>query len=177
MGQLPKERVTVSQPFSKVGIDFAGPFKCKCVNHRVVKFYNVYVAIFVCFSTHAVHLEIICDLTSKVFINLLRRFIARRGIPTDIFSNNGTNFLSANKWFQVKSDDIKRFSVSKNFIWHFIPPRTLHHGGLWEAAVKSAKHHLVCVTNGQILNYEEYLTIFINIECIMNSHLLCYGIV
>ncbi|GBM67992.1 hypothetical protein AVEN_218847-1 [Araneus ventricosus] len=105
MASLPRERVTVSSPFSNTGIDLCGPFYIKYKNQRKGIFNKVYVAIFVCFSTRAVHLEILTDLTSDALIATLKRFFARRGICTTIFSDNATNFVDANsklrKFYQL----------------------------------------------------------------------------
>lgn len=174
MGQLPADRITICRPFSKIGVDFAGPFQCKCTKHRTVKYYNIYLSVFICFVTRAVHLEIVSDLSSKAFLDALQRFCARRGLPTDIYSDNGTNFVGVYNLYCSNTKDFDSFSVQQGFHWHFIPPRAPHHGGLWESAVRLAKYHLMRVLNGQVLNMEEYSTVFANIECILNSRPLCY---
>jgi len=53
--------------------------------------------------------------------------------------------------------------------WHFIPPRSPHFGGLWEASVKSLKTHLYCVLGNACLTHEELNTIIIKIEAVLNS--------
>ena len=52
---------------------------------------------FVCMAVKAVHLELVTKLTTEVFIATFRRFIARRGCPTDVFSDHGTNFVGADR--------------------------------------------------------------------------------
>ncbi|XP_063994038.1 uncharacterized protein LOC135171437 [Diachasmimorpha longicaudata] len=52
--------------------------------------------------------------------------------------------------------------------WHFIPPRAPHVGGLWEACVKSFKHHLYRITDC-LVTFEEFNTLVIEIESILNS--------
>lgn len=80
MGQLPSARVSINGPFFIVGTDLAGPFLMKCTRHRSVKFIKMYVAIFVCFCTRAVHLDILSELSTESFIFTFRRFISRRGL-------------------------------------------------------------------------------------------------
>lgn len=64
ISDLPVERVTPRSPFQIIGIDFTGAFKTKCSYHRMVKYVKTYEAIFVCFSTRAVHIELIPSLST-----------------------------------------------------------------------------------------------------------------
>ncbi len=174
MGDLPMDRISISRPFSIVGVDFTGHFMCKCVKHRSVKYSKIYAAIFVCFSTRAVHIEVVSDLTTEAFFNTLKRFTARRGLPSTIYSDNGLNFVGTSNFFLANQSELMKYAHSENFAWKFIPPRTPHCGGLWESAVKSAKYHLKRVTREQPLDFEEYATLFAQIEAILNSRPLSY---
>lgn len=97
MGDLPKERVTMfSRPFTTTGVDYAGPYQIRESRRRGRIHVNKgYVAVFVCFSTKAVHLEMVTSLTTEAFLAALSRFTARRGLCTQLFSDNGTNFIGA----------------------------------------------------------------------------------
>ena len=64
MADLPIQRVTASRPFTHSGIDYAGPILLKEGKRRNARLHKAYIAVFVCFSTRAVHLEIVTDLTS-----------------------------------------------------------------------------------------------------------------
>ena len=96
MGQLPLDRVQPSRPFSITGVDYAGPFSIIKKNQRSIHSLKAYVAIFICFATRAIHIEVVFDLTSEAFLAALKRFIARRGTCAKMFSDNGTNFVGAN---------------------------------------------------------------------------------
>ncbi len=95
MGQLLPERLQPTVPFTYVGIDYTGPLWTKRGNPRKPTLVKVYVCIFVCLSTKAVHIEISSDLTTEAFLAALTRFVARRGVPKTILSDNGTNFVGA----------------------------------------------------------------------------------
>ncbi|XP_012542665.2 uncharacterized protein LOC105840305 [Monomorium pharaonis] len=178
MGNLPESRVNADRPFTVVGIDYAGPFLVKdgkLLNRKLVK---CYLCIFVCFSTRAVHLEVVGDLTSDSFLNSLKRFVSRRGICKHIYSDNATNFVGAkNELGEVLNllNQIDRDSKFVNFLsqnliqWHFIPPRAPNFGGLWEAAVKSAKYHIKRIVGEAHLTFEDLYTVITQIEAIMNS--------
>ncbi|XP_046145382.1 uncharacterized protein LOC123988673 [Osmia bicornis bicornis] len=53
--------------------------------------------------------------------------------------------------------------------WKFIPPNSPHYGGLWEAGVKSVKHHLKRVIGDRPLTFEEFSTVLVEIEACLNS--------
>lgn len=156
MSQLPSDRVTPSKPFFTPGVDLAGPMWAKCVGHRSTVKFKIYAAIFVCFATKAVHIEVVSALSSECFLETLQRFISCCGIPKVIWSDHGTNFVGVQNYIKVLTE----LSAKKSIAWKFIPPQALHHGGLREAAVKSAKFHLVRAIGVQPLSFEEYCTFF-----------------
>ena len=96
-GQLPPERINPGAVFQRVGVDYAGPFNVKYGSFRKPTIVKAYVCLFVSLTIKAVHLEVVSDLTSEAFIAALRRFISRRGLPTLIWSDHGTNFVGANR--------------------------------------------------------------------------------
>ena len=77
MGDLPVARVVPSRTFSESGLDFVGPFMAKERNGRGKRSFKAYIAIFICFTTGAIHLEVVSDLSSMAFIAALKRFISR----------------------------------------------------------------------------------------------------
>ncbi|GBM69963.1 hypothetical protein AVEN_210613-1 [Araneus ventricosus] len=138
-----------------------------------------YICVFVCFKTKAVHIEIVRDLTSEAFIAALKGFIGRRGKPAEIYSDCGTNFIAAVRELKrvvaslTKDELVNKFFADESIRWKFNPPAAPHFGGLWEATIKSAKLHLKRTIGKQILTYEEFLTLIIQIEACLNSLPLC----
>ncbi|XP_055632367.1 uncharacterized protein LOC129772873 [Toxorhynchites rutilus septentrionalis] len=129
-------------------------------------------------STKAVHLELVGDLTTAAFLAALRRFISRRGLPAEIHSDNGLNFQGASNHLRELYDllrdptttiEITHETSQRGIIWKFIPPRSPNFGGLWEAAVKSAKRSLIRVLGQRQLSFEDMTTILTQIEAVMNS--------
>jgi hypothetical protein len=68
---------------------------------------------------------------------------------------------------------VQDYLTSEGCTWRFIPPHGPHHGGLWEAAVKSMKHHLRRTLGSQVATYEELYTLLTEIEACLNSRPLC----
>lgn len=178
MADLPTSRVSPTRPFSTCGVDYCGPLfvKSPVRKHGPRK---VNIAIFVCFSTRAVHIELVSDLTTSTFLAALRRFIARRGKIVEIHSDNGTAFKGASHALHRVYEMLKRNEDDRNKIfnwcanneirWKFIPPRAPHFGGLWEAAVKSAKTHLLKELRNITIAYEDLLTLLAQVEMCLNS--------
>lgn len=180
MGQLPVARVTPARPFLNSGRDYAGPVNIKTWKGRAARCYKGYIAIFVCLATSAVHIELVTDYTTEAFIAAFKRFTGRRGICATLQSDCGTNFIGADKELRRRfietSEELRNLAhllANDGTKWLFNPPSAPHFGGKWEAAVKSAKYHLVRVIGDTLLTFEELTTILIQIEAVLNSQLLC----
>ncbi|XP_018401614.1 PREDICTED: uncharacterized protein LOC108778819 [Cyphomyrmex costatus] len=176
MGNLPRSRVTPSRPFSHTGVDFAGPILLRTSKGRGHKAYKGFLAVFVCFSSRAVHLEVVSDYTTEAFLAAFRRFTARRGLCQVVYSDCGTNFVGADAQLRALFDASSQTAhqiigklSTEGIRWHFNPPAAPHFGGLWEAAVKSVKHHLRRVIGEITLTYEEMATFLAEVEACLNS--------
>lgn len=176
MAPLPAVRVTPSRPFTYSGVDYAGPFPVRTTKGRGNKSTKGYVAVFVCMVTRAVHLEVVSDYSSETFLAAFDRFVARRGLCHTIYSDNGTSFRSADTELQHMFKQASEFSTevaaslaNQGAKWLYNPPKTPHFGGLWEAAVKSFKHHLKRVLGDAKLTFEEFSTLAARIEACLNS--------
>ena len=97
-GLLPPERTEGSSPFEVVGVDFAGPIKYRKSSRAEGK---AYLALYACSLTRALYLEVLPNLETTTFMASLKRFIARRGRPSVIFSDNGKTFVGAAKLIKV----------------------------------------------------------------------------
>lgn len=181
MAPLPSPRVQPSFPFTHSGVDFAGPLLVKASSVRGKVTYKGYIAIFVCFCTKAIHVELAGDLTTPTFLAVLKRFLARRNSCTDIYSDNGTTFVGATKqlkaqeqfWRKSVDVEILPYLTNRGISWHFIPPAAPEFGGLWEAGVKSIKYHLRRVCGERKYTFEQWATVLTEIEGILNSRPLC----
>lgn len=176
MSNLPDNRLKPNFPFMTTDIDYAGPFFILNKPGRGSKLVKCYLAVFVCFCTKAVHLEIITNLTTESFLACLKRFTSRRGIPERIYSDNGSTFVGAShelcdlgQFLHKHRDCIIDCTSDQKIQLVFIPPYSPNFGGLWEAAVKSSKHHIKRVLINNNATYEEFNTLIIQVEGILNS--------
>ncbi|XP_071580460.1 uncharacterized protein [Temnothorax nylanderi] len=124
----------------------------------------------------AVHLEAVSDYTTEAFLAAFRRFTSRRGLCAEVFPDCDTNFVGTDRVlrevFRAASPDGRRIAnaaTAEGIKWHFNPPAAPHFGGLWEAAVKSTKHHLRRVIGETTLTFEELSTFLAQVEAWLNS--------
>lgn len=177
MGNLPGDRVSAEFPFCKTGVDYAGPVYLKQRQRKAAPVKG-YIAVFICMVTKAFHIELVSDLSTSAFVAALQRFVSRRGNVSDIYSDNGTNFVGAERELRELRElfinehcnrAIQDFCRPREINFHFIPPRAPNFGGLWEAGVKSVKTHLKRVLGESRVTYEEMNTLLVQIEGILNS--------
>ena len=171
MSDLPPERVTPGKPpFSYVGVDYFGPFLVK-QGRSVVKRYG---CLFTCLTIRAVHIEIAHSLDTSSFINALQRFICRRNQPVMIRSDNGSNFVGAERelstalqqWNQTR---IAEFLRQREIVWKFNTPTASHMGGVWERMIRSVRKVLASVVKEQPMTDEVLLTVMCEAEATVNS--------
>lgn len=169
MANLPASRTTPAHSFEVCGVDYAGPVLLRNKLGRAPTLYKAWIAVFVCYVTRAVHLELVSDATAEAFIAALRRMVSRRGMIREMHSDNGGNFVKANKEIRKLFDGRVHYEREFGLKWNFTPPSAPHYGGMFEAAVKSMKHHLKRVIEDRTLTFEEYATVLCQVEACLNS--------
>jgi len=157
--------------FAKTGLDFAGPFEIKVGRARVRP--KVYILLFTCLQTRAVHLEVTDAMDSNAVMNALSRFIDLRGMPTDIFSDNWKTFVSEDKelesWVRNLNDQFLITQTKANVKWTFTPPKGPHHGGIYEIMVKATKRCLKSLCHYPDLTMDEFRTFVSRVTCLLNG--------
>nr|XP_049706201.1 uncharacterized protein LOC126056614 isoform X3 [Helicoverpa armigera] len=173
MGQLPESRTKLEFPFLHCSVDYAGPIMIANRKGRGCQLIKSYLSIFVCLATRAVHLELVTDLTKEGYMAALNRFVARRGKPQSITSDNGTNFVGTcnelHRFLQDSSSQISSAVAQEGIEFLFIPSYTPHFNGMAESAVRSTKYHLRRLLQLTHFTYEEMHTCLTQVEAILNS--------
>ncbi|XP_071094883.1 uncharacterized protein [Haliotis cracherodii] len=172
MANLPEDRVTPGKPpFVHTGVDCFGPFLIKRGRSEVKR----YGCIFTCLTTRAIHLEKLDSMDTDSFINALRRFEARRGVPDIVRSDNGTNFRGAQNELREairawNHHEIQEHMLQKEIQWMFNPPSASHMGGVWERQIRTVRKVLNALLYQQHGLHDEGLsTLFCEVEAIVNS--------
>lgn len=176
MADLPSFRTESAKPFAFVGCDYAGFFQLKTSVRRNAPLTKAYIALFVCLTTKALHLEVVCDLSTAEFIMAFENFISRRGIPQMLYTDNGTNFIGGAKEIKTFFDQmfeqnnaLTRLLAINNIEFNRIPARASHMGGIWERAVGSVKYHLRRILKDTKLNARQFDNVLKKIEACLNS--------
>ncbi|XP_070511633.1 uncharacterized protein [Cardiocondyla obscurior] len=165
---LPSDRVRDAKIFEIVGVDLAGPLILKGGDKG-------WICIFTCAVYRAIHLELVSSLSTHGFLEGLRRFIARRGRPKDIYCYNGTNFKgAANMFKQIEWEKVMANNLVFPMQWHFNPPSAPWWGGWWERLIRIVKNLLRKMLGKASLSYETMYTFLCDVEAIINSRPLTY---
>ena len=113
-------------PFTFTGLDFAGPLYVRSEKEngsaQCQETNKVFVCLFTCASTRAVHLELTQGLSVQSFLMAFRRFASRRGLPSMLISDNAKTFRSASKEIQAlsRSQDVLSRLANNRITWTFI---------------------------------------------------------
>jgi hypothetical protein len=171
MADLPADRVTPGDPaFTFVGVDYFGPYLVRRGRGTEKR----YGCLFTCLVTRGIHIEVVFSLETSSFINALNRFMARRGTPKLMRSDNATTFVGAErelreeitKWNEKKIQD--RLNDA-GIEWRFNTPLASNHGGCWKRQIRTVRKVLAGLTRQQILTDETLSTLLCIAESIVNN--------
>ena len=158
---LPRDRVTEARLFQVSAFDFAGPvFSVDSPKQKL------YILLFTCSVTRAVHLELTESMTVNDFVLAFRRFAARRGIPSVVYCDSFRTFKAADTVLQKCFGRLApRFKYST--------PMAPWHGGQFEM-VRSVKSALKKSLGQRYLTKVELVTVLSEIEVCVNSRPLTF---
>ncbi|KAJ0171072.1 hypothetical protein K1T71_013271 [Dendrolimus kikuchii] len=170
-GSLPAARLAHhSRPFTFTGVDYFGPLEVTVGRHREKR----YVALFTCMTSRALHLEVVASLSADSAINALRRFIARRGVPTELWSDNATCFRSADRELAEAGRAVEEEASRRQIAWRFLPPAAPFMAGAWERMVRTVKEALRVTLREQRPSDETLATLLAEVEATVNSRPLTH---
>ncbi|KAM9771400.1 uncharacterized protein ACBT44_004334 isoform 1-T1 [Syngnathus typhle] len=175
MADLPTARLQLHKPaFHATGMDCFGPMLVK-VGRRHEKRWGL---IFKCLTTRAVHLDLIRNMDTDAFLMALRRFIARRGTPSELWSDHGTNFKGGEKElreaFTSMCPTLQSQLAPRKIKFNFNPPAAPHFGGVWEREVRAVKSALRTCLGTEPIHEDVLSTVLLEVEAILNSKPLGY---
>ena len=170
---LPLDRIREANPFEVTGVDFAGPVY---IHDTQKQWQKVYICLFTCAVTRAVHLELVPNLLTPTFILTLRKFFARRGTSSVIYSDNAKTFKKADRYLQALKQDrnVSDYLTGQKIEWRFSPGLAPWWGGWWERMVRTTKEMLRKTIGRSTLTFLQLETVLLEIEATVNSRPLTY---
>ncbi|KHJ96484.1 integrase core domain protein [Oesophagostomum dentatum] len=169
---LPSERATRNRPFQNIGLDYFGPLIIRSERNDKKK---IWVCLFTCMVTRAVHLETVLDNSTIEFLSAFRRFIAKRGAPNLVISDNAPTFKLGSEVLQnelpkqERNPNLDSIRIRENIKWKFITPFSPWQGGFYERLVGSVKNALKKATGKAILTLRNFETVLAEVEAVLNT--------
>ena len=154
-------------------MDHTGHFYCRNAFGNRIK---LYICLFVCATTQAVHLEVVDNLSTSIFLLCLRRLAATKGIPSLILSDNHKTFISGEKFLLDLQEDeeVQEYLCDHRIQWKHQTPRFPWMGGHFERLVRTIKTCLLSAIAGKLYNQEEFTTVVKEVEKTVNTRPFTY---
>ena len=164
---LPKVRITNPTPFSVCGVDFTGALYVR--EGKTER--KIYICLFTCATTRAVHLEIVLDMTVESFMLAFRKFASRRSLPRRMISDNASTYLAAADELQqlLDSTTLKQALEYHGVTWQFIPKRAPWYGGFWERLIGLTKQALKKTLGRTFVTLPVLEAVVVEIEASLND--------
>ena len=190
---LPLDRIREAEPFEIIGVDYAGPLyvwedflqgpetrkpkedKVKKKKNKRLRMRKVYILLFTCAVTRAVHIELVPDQTAHTFVLALRNLFADRRTSSVIYSDNAKTFYKVNKYLRSlrRNPEVFDFLAKNKVKWKFSANLAPWWGGFWEWMVRTTKLHIKKVLGRSFLNFFQLQTLLKEICNVVNSRPLC----
>ena len=110
-----------------MGVDFTGAIYVRTEGQEA----KVYICLFTCANSPAIHLEVVNDLSQESFLLAFRRFVSRRSLLVTMISDNASTYLSAASEIEqlIKSTTVQTTLQNRGRTRQFIPKRAPWYGG------------------------------------------------
>ena len=170
---LPLSRVKLSVPFAHTGVDYTGHYYIRNDQGDRLK---VYILIFSCFNTRAIHLECVNSMSTSEFILAFVRFVNRFGIPNTVYSDNAKSFLQAGGIIQnlMSSSEFEEKFRTASISHKTIPVYAAWYGAVWERMIKTVKECFAKVVGRYTPSHSEFITVLSDVEKVLNNRPLTY---
>ena len=169
---LPKDRLRDTTPFTITGVDFTGALYVQDNTGES----KVYICLFTCATTRAIHLEVVTDLSVETFMLAFRRFVSRKSLPHIMMSDNASTYLSAAEELRdmLNSKELEASLGRCSVTWKFIPKKAPWYGGYWERLIGLTKAALKKVLGRAHISLTMLQTLVVEVEATLNDRPLTY---
>ena len=132
---------------------------------------KVYICLFTCATTRAVHLDVVSDLTVETFLLAFRRFASRKSLPREMISDNASTYLATTEAIQklLESEALKGALERRNITWELIPKKTPWYVGFWEHMIGLTKQAVKKTLGRAFISHQQLETIVVEVEAMLND--------
>lgn len=172
-GNLPTTRTQGTNPYQEIGVDYAGPIQYRVSKQREAK---AYVLLYACSLTRGIYLDLLPNLETGECLKSLKQFIARRGRPERMYSDNGRTFVDAANWIRavMKDERLQTHLTINQFKWQFNLSRAPLWGGQFERMIGVVKSTLNKTIGNGLLWWKELQEVLLDVEVTLNNRPLSY---
>ena len=172
-GNLPQYRTVGASPFQVVGVDYAGPIKYRASRNRESK---AYIVLYAGSLSRALYLELTKTMETEEFLSTLKQFIARKGRPVKIYSDNGRTFVGAARWLRnaMQDERLHDYLAKMNIKWQFNLSRAPWWGGQFERMVCLVKQAFNKTVRNGTLTWSDLQDVLLDVEVALNNRPLSY---
>ena len=172
-GNLPTTRTHGTNPYQVIGVDYAGPIRYRVSKQREGK---AYVLLYACSLTRGIYLDLLPNLETAECLRSLKKFIAHRGRPERIYSDNGRTFVGAAEWMKtvMKDERLQTYLSTNQIKWQFNLSRAPWWGGQFERLIGLVKTALNKTIGNGMLRWEQLQEVLLDVEINLNSRPLSY---
>ena len=169
-GRVTDRKLEASIAFANVGVDYFGPFTVKTGRRNEKRWF----CLCTCLTVRVVLREIVPKLDTDSCLNAIMRFIAQKGKPMKMISDNGTNFVGADREFKEyvaawNKEKIEEHLVQQGIRWKFNSPAAAHFGGVWERLFRSCKKAMYAVLGNRSIKEDVLSTTMCLVEQTLNA--------
>ena len=167
-GNLPTTRTQGTNPYQVIGVDYAGPIRYRVSKQREGK---AYVLLYACSLTRGIYLDLLPNLETEECLKSLKQFIARRGRPERIYSDNGRTFVGAANWIRavMKDERLQTYLSINQIKWQFNLSRAPWWGGQFERLIGLVKSALNKTIGNGLLWWKELQEVLQDVEITLNN--------
>lgn len=169
---LPASRVNLHYPYKDTGIDFSGTISVNCFGKQI----KMYILIFTCLATRAVHLELLPSMTISDFVLAFTRFASLYGVPSCIHSDNAKTFVAAGEFLtEALQSELFLNKYGHTHLQHIRNPAySPWFGAVFERLFRTIKSCLRKTIGRGPIEYFQLLTLLADVKWSINSRPLTY---
>ena len=144
--------------------------------HRLNSCGKAFVLLYACSLTRGIYLDLLPNLKTAECLKSLKQFIARRGRPERIYSDNGRTFVGAANWIRaiMKEERLQTYLSINQIKWQFNLSRAPWWGGQFERLIGLVKSALNKTIGNGLLRWKELQEVLLDVEITLNNWPLSY---